>query len=273
MNAVEKAISEIKNSIPYEILQETFGRHTVNSAPGVSPHRQVPVSLDYQIRQHVLNPRVIVDCNLSGGTEVDIPMMSLIPNNVTPWVTTYTVPKQLTQGRSISRVVSMTIGQGSVLGTTNMGLQGSSALMDAASGVLAGVLPIPIISTAYIQLIGENTLLIDDNMALPNDVWLRCALEFDSNFTQLPKPYYHAFAELCIHAVKAYIYKSMVIEMGMAQLSGGQELGRFKEIVDGYADSNQNYYDYLEEKWTVTQKLADPQQKRRHLSMLVGGNW
>lgn len=273
MNAIDKAISEINFSIPHELLQETFGRHTVNSAPGVSPHRQVPVSIDYQIRQHVIMARVVVDCNLQGATEVDIPLASIIPNNVTPWVTTYTVPKHLTQGRSISRVVSMTIGQGSVLGTTNMGLQGSSPLMDAASGVLAGALPIPIISTAYIQLIGENTLLIDDNMALPNDVWLRCALDFDENFTQLPKPYWHTFAQMCVFAVKAFIYNKLVIEVGMAQLSGGQELGRFKDILDSYSDANQTYSDFFEEKWVVTQKLADPQQKRRHLSMLVGGNW
>jgi hypothetical protein len=273
MNPVQKAIFEAKWQIPSELLQECFIARTFDPVIGPQARARLPVSIDHQIRQHVVNPKVIVDTNLVGGIELTIPLASLVPNNISPWVTTYTVPKALTQGRVISRVVSMTIGQGSVMGTTNMGMQGASPLLDAASGVLSSALPIPLVSTAYIQMIGENTFLIDDNMALPNNVWLRCIVEADEDFNHISPPLWLDFAELVVYATKAYIHNKLVIEVGMAQLVGGQELGRFKEILDTYSDAAQNYKDFLAEKWRVSQLLDDPSQHRRHLRLLLGGSW
>lgn len=273
MNAIQKAITEVKFRIPKELLYQAFMARNIAPVFGPEVARGIPVNLDYQIRQHVIEARVIPDTNLVGGIEVNIPLAALVPNNVTPWVTTYTVPKALTQGRVISRVIDMTIGQGSVMGTTNMGMQGASPLLDATSGVLSSALPIPLVSTAYIQMIGENTFLIDDNMALPNNTWLRCIVEADSDFGHLPRTNWHDFARLVEYAVKAYIYNSLVIEVGMAQLVGGQELGRFKDILDGFSDANENYLDYLQNTWKVSQALSDPEQHRRHLRLLVGGQW
>lgn len=273
MNAVQKAIAEVKWRIPAELLYQAFMAKNIVPVYGPEVSRQIPVTLDYQVRQHVVEARVIPDTNIVGGIQVNIPLLSLVPNNITPWVTTYTVPKELTQGRVISRVVSLTIGQGSVMGTTNMGMQGSSPLLDAVSGVLSSALPIPLVSTAYIQMIGENTFLIDDNMALPNNTWLRCVLEADNDFGHLPRMNWHDFAKLVEYATKAYIYNTLVIEVGMAQLVGGQELGRFKEILDGYADANQNYEDFLQNTWKVSQLLSDPDQHRRHLRQILGGSY
>jgi hypothetical protein len=273
LNPIQKAIAEVKYSIPMEILQQAFVVQPFKHISGPNVARPVPVSIDHQIRQQVINPRVIEDCNLNGGVEINIPMLDLVPNNVSPYDVIYTIPKSLTQGRSIVGIKSMTVGQGSVRGTTNMGMTGASPMMDAAGSVLASALPIPLVSTAYVQLIGENTVLINDNMALPNNVWLRCIVEADSDFSHLQSRTYGRFAELVEYAVKAYIYNVLVIEVGMAQLVGGQELGKFKEILESYADANENYKTFLRDTWRVVALLDDPSQHQRHLRMINGGAW
>jgi hypothetical protein len=283
MNCVEKALQEIKFRIPSELLSETFIARTFDPVIGPEARRQLPVSIDYLIRQHVIEARVIPDTNLVGGIEVNIPLYSLVANNIdrslvynssNPWMATYRVPKDLTQGRVITRIVSLTIGQGAVagMGGMGMGMGGASPLLDAASGVLASALPIPIVSTAYVQMIGENTFMVDDNMMMNNNVWMRCIVEADSSFSHLNPTQWHNFARLCEYATKAYIYNKLIIEVGMAQLVGGQELGKFKEVLEGYSDATENYMTFLDDIWKVSQTLSDPNQKRRHLKMLVGGS-
>lgn len=271
MNPIQKAIVDLKYAIPPEILREAFITVPFRTSMAPSAIRNVPVSLDHQIRQHVIDKRVIPDLNLIGGVEVTIPFDDLVPDNVDPYNTIYTVPKQKTQGRTITRIKSLTIGQGSVMGTTNMGMEGASPMLDAVSGVMAAALPIPLVSTAYVQLIGENTILINDNMALPHNIYLRCSLEADSDFSHWAAGAYHHFCQLVEFATKAHIHNLLIIQIGMAQLSGGQELGKFKEIVESYSDANENYKTFLHDVMRTVSILQDPEQHRRHLRMLIGG--
>jgi hypothetical protein len=273
VNPLQKAVSEIKFRIPVEILNEAFIAQPFRNVPGPSGQRQLPVSLEHQIRQNVIDARVIVDCNLIGGVELTLDLSNIDPQNIDPYNVIYQIPKSKTQGRVITRVKSVTIGQGSVMGTTNMGMEGASPLLDAVGGVLASALPIPLVSTAYVQMIGENTILVNDNMALPNNIYLRCYVESDSDFSHLQASTYRDFCQLVEYAVKAYIYNTLTIPIGMAQLAGGQELGRFKDIVDTYSDANENYQTFLADKWRTISILNDTDQKRRHLRMLNGGSW
>ncbi|HWT40252.1 MAG TPA: hypothetical protein VN081_03200 [Dongiaceae bacterium] len=283
INAISKALYEIQRGIPQALLVAAFRRNKYADSmyggnildfgqlqtPGMQS--AFPVTLDARMKEAVIEKRVRVDCNLVGGTQVSIPLNRLQPEYLSgPWNVIYRVPKELTQNRSISSVLSLTIGQGSVMGTTNMGMQGASPMLDAVSSVLSSALPIPLVSTAYVQLIGENTILIQDNMALPNNIWLRCYLESDDEFSQLIPQQIHQFCELCTLATKSYVYNELVVETDMARLVGGMELGRFREILDGYADSEQNYKDYRE-KWAKIVQMTDPMSRERMLRMMVGG--
>jgi hypothetical protein len=66
------------------------------------------------------------------------------------------------------------------------------------------------------------------------------------------------------------VYNELVIETDMARLVGGMELGRFREILDGYADAEQNYKDYRE-KWGKIVQMSDQMSKERYLRMIIGG--
>ncbi|MOA51142.1 hypothetical protein D3C78_1742520 [compost metagenome] len=74
-------------------------------------------------------------------------------------------------------------------------------------------------------------------------------------------------------ATKAYIFTNIALPMDQAELSGGMALGRFKEIVDGYADAYEQYEQYFEETWRKVAIFNDPEANKRHLKLLTGGRW
>lgn len=263
-NAISKCLSDIKNAIPRSVLDRTFIKSTVGGY-------HTPTALDFRIRQEVLEARVIPDCNLVGGTEVTIPLISVIPDILDPFNVVYRVPKSLTQNRSISRVLNVTYGDAGFAGMAQLGTMGGSALLDAAEGVMRAAMPIPIVSTAQVSLVGENTVLIKDNVHLPGTLYLRCVVEADSEFTHLQPASIIVFSKLAVLATKAYIYNNLIVDMDQAQLSGGMALGRFKEVVDGYSDANELYQTYFEETWRRVSILNDFEARKRHLKLICGG--
>jgi hypothetical protein len=265
MNAIQKALSDVKNRIPRQILERAFIK--AGALGGI----HTPVSLDYRIREEVINERVIPDCNLVGGTETTIPLYNVVPKHIDTYNTVYRIPKSMTQGRTISKVLHLSFGQNGVIGYTNPQQFKGSALMDAGDGLVAAHLPIPMTSTAYVSLIGENTVLVRDTMRLPGMLFLRCVLEADSEFSHLKPQSIPAFSKLVEYATKAYIYNKLVIEIDQAELSGGVSLGRFKEIIDGYADANELYEQYFNEVWQKVALFNDPEAFKRHLKLISGG--
>jgi hypothetical protein len=265
MGAIQKAIQEVKYAIPVEILNEVFLKKEFGRTP-------LPVSLDTMIREKVVEPRVMADCNLLGGTQVELPLGGVNPDVIDRTKIVYRIPKSLTQNRTISRVLSITMGPASMMNSSYMGVEGYSQILDAAQGMMASQAGIPIVSTAYIRLIAENTVLVSDYLSLPRASYLRCYLENDDEYSQLNSMTYPHFCELVELAVKAYIFTNAIIPIGQAQLSGGMELGRFREIIDGYSDANQMYRDFIREKWTKVMLMDDPKSKERYLRQLTGGN-
>ena len=102
MNPITKALSDISYRIPREILIEVF-------SPKSYFWRDQPINYEEQIRNMVIKSRVMVDCDLVGGTEVlislyGVPSQTLSTDRL---VTVYNIPKDKTQGRSITSVISL----------------------------------------------------------------------------------------------------------------------------------------------------------------------
>lgn len=265
MNPIQKAIMDVKFKIPPDILKAAFVHREFG-------HRPLPVNIDSLIRDRVINARVMVDCNLVGGQQVLIPMSTINPEYLDPTTAVYRIPKALTQGRTITRVLSMGLGVASVGSSFyNRNTLGFSAVQDAGDAVVDSHAPIPVISTANIRLIGENVIMVTEMSALPTNLELRCFLENDEDLSQLRTTAYPKFSRLVELAVKAYIYNELTIRMGQGQLVGGMELGQFKMIIDGYADSNELYDTYLQETWMKVALMNDPTSRERALRLAVGG--
>lgn len=270
--ALSKALDEISFRIPKPILDAVFIQRENN-------YRNTPVSIDEMLLVKVIRPRVLVDCNLVGGTEVSI-ALSNVPTTrsedytvAAPYTTVYRIPKSMTQGRSITSVLNIMFSNSPMASTYGgMGGNQNSTMMNAGSAVMDAMGSIPMTSTANIQLIGENVVMVRDNVLLPVNIYLRCVLANDENMSHLQLKSYRAFADLAVLAVKAYIYNSYIIQMDLGELHGGQQLGRFKEIIDNYADAEELYGVYITEKWQKISFMNDRESMTRFMKLLTGGH-
>lgn len=264
MNAITRAISEIKHTIPPRVLDEVFIKRSQR-------WRDAPQNIDENIMAAVVRPRVLVDCNLVGGTEAMIPLQGIPSERLNEAETVLRFPKSATQNRSIMSVLNITFNRLN-MGSGYMGMaqQNNSTLLQAGSAVMDVHASIPITSTANVQLIGENVVLVRDNIIITPNGYLRCMLGNDENLSHLQMRSYRPFSKLVELAVKAYIYNQYIVELDMGALMGGAAIGKIKDIIDGYADAEELYQTHLT---TVMQKVLfmnDNIGYTRHLSHLIG---
>lgn len=265
MNPISYALNHLRQVIPSEILRQVFMSR-------INYNYDLSVSLDTRIREEVIFPVVMFDCNLIGGLETWIRLLGLPREQVDLFTHIYRIPKTMTQGRSIISALSVSYGEGAVVGATNLIPVRGNSLLDAASGLLSSSNPIPMISTAKVQLVGENVVAIMDNLALPTNIFLRCWLENDTEMNHINPRSYLDFARLCEYAVKRYIYTNAIIPMDKGELFAGSQLGRFKEIIDSYSDADEMYFTAREE-WGRIAALNDFESQRRHIELITGGLW
>lgn len=267
MSPITKAIDEAKFRIPMAILREAF--RDINAS-----WKARVISLDEQIMNAVVKSRVLVDCNLVGGTEAQIPLDGLPVSLYDQFTTVYQIPKSLTQGRSIMSVLSVGYAATSLMGI--MGGMGGvkpcsvTPMMTAAQAMMDSHSQIPVASSAQVQLIGENVVMIKGTAPTITNSFLRCILANDENMSHIQMRSIPVFCRLVELAIKSYVYNELIIRMDQAQLSGGGELGAFKAIVEGYADSEELYQEHLMKKWSKTAFMNDKETFNRHIKLMVG---
>lgn len=265
-NPVTYAIQHCEWTIPSEILDLVF-------LSGIQHLTAYGVSRASRISEMVIVPRVLQDCNLLGGREYVVPLDQAKRRVIDPMNSVFNIPKTLTQNSSITRALSIAyinpnIGNNLVVRGLTTGystsplLDGANALMNAAAGPVT-------LSTAHCFLIGENTVLVSGQLQILPNVALRCWLEMDNQLSHLSPPSYDKFAKLVEHAVKAYIYNNRIIKMDQDQLMSGMTIGTFKQIVESYADAEQNYQDYKVNVMQEVLALNDHETKMRSLRILV----
>lgn len=266
MNVIAKSIEDCKFKIPRQILEAVFIKRDHN-------WRQSQYNIDENIMATVVRPRILVDCNLVGGAEVFIPLEGIPNERINDYTSVYHIPKSKTQGRSILSVSNITFTDPTRMSSIGIGaVQGNTAMMRAGNAVVDAMGNIPVTSTARVQLIAENVVMVQDTIVLPANIYLRCTIANDENMSHIQPRSYLAVSKLVEFAVKAHIYNEMVIQMGQTQIFGGQDLGVFKEIVDSYSDANELYETHLKEVITKVQFMNDNTTYTRFLKMIIGGN-
>lgn len=248
LNPISNAVREIQMTIPAQILTEVFGREDYRNW-----RRAAPVSVDEMIKSKVIRPRVLKDCNLIGGREAIISLEGLSPSVVDDsYAAIYNVPLERTGNRELMSVLSVNyIPSGSAFGGgPGMAYASSNpiAISDVQSvgqRVMDSVSNIPHICSAQAELIGYNTVIIRDSMRATHPYELRCIVANDENLSNISPRSYPNFARACALAVKSYIYNQLIIRINQGVLEQGQELGVFKQIVEEYRESEEQYQDYL----------------------------
>jgi hypothetical protein len=268
MNPITKALDEMMFRIPREILKVVF-------LEPYQQYRDLPSDIKERIRCLVLQPRVLVDCNLVSGVETRIDLSGLPSETVDDGYTTvFRIPKSMTDGRSILSVFDVTYGD---LYNTQSGYgvysySRTSPALQLANAAMEAQIRTPHVGTTKVELIGENVVMVQDSIILPNNLYLRCSLENEENLSNIQARSYLVFARLVELAVKAYIYNSYVIKLDIGELRAGVQVGKIKEIIDSYADAEQMYQEHLAEKWAKVAFMNDPESMRRYMSLMIGGN-
>jgi len=274
MDAIRKAISEVRFRIPKAILEKAF----INRV--ASWRQTTQTNIDDQILNLVIKARVLIDCDLVGGIQAIIPLEGLYLDKPDLRTTVVHIPKDRTQGRSIVSVLNVSyISQSQMGGFGNSINYGSmqtsgenTAVMGGALGMMNALDKIPVTSSAHAILISENTILVKDVISTPGNAFLKCILSNDDNLNNIQIRSYPAFCKLVEFAVKSYIYNTLVIEVDTAELQGGQALGIFKTVMEGYSDAEENYQDYLKNTWTAIAVMNDTAQYRTLLKLSIGSN-
>jgi hypothetical protein len=268
MNAIQHSVNNIKYVVPRPILDKVFLPYNAFGRIYTSKN------IDELIINNVIKARVLVDCNLIGGTSAVIPLEGLPyekPDNIS---TAVRIPKDRTEGKSINSVLNVSfINPLAVSSLQSANRACGSTAVNAVSQALAQSFDtIPIVSTSRVQLIAENTILIRDNVILSSNCFLRCVLANDDELNNIPLRAYRHFSNLVEYAVKSYIYNEFIIELDQGVLQGGFNIGAFKNIIESYSDAEQNYKDYLREKWEVVSAMSDSQNYERFIGLIVGSN-
>lgn len=272
MNAIDKALQEIRATIPLPILQRSF----INT---IEHYQQLNVSLDSVIRDQVIAQRVWTDCSLQGAQQVLIPFRELRPQQPDGYSFIYRIPKSMTNGRTIMSVLDVVyyVAQGLVAygGSYSMVnslstscenspiLQAGKALRDVDSNIA-------LISTANAQVIGENVIFINDNSGLVVSGGAHVMLAHDDQFSNIKPNLYNAFGKLCVLATKAWIFNNMEIVIDRNEVWSGMAIGKFKEIVDRYSSAEDLYQEYRESTWRKAQIANDYVSSQRIIRGMFG---
>lgn len=276
MDALRYAVNTIKQKIPKRILEAVFlpkEYYQLRRAPYMANN------IDDEIINKVIMGRVRHDCNTAGAQEVTIPLRTVNPEFIDNDKYVYHIPKQLTGGRTITSAISIVLysmgnissGLDGFLGTNSIGMSTCDiGTMNPVKAVGNAYSPQVAVETTNVRVIGDNMVLVQDLVGPGGDRHLRCMVSHDAQFSNLDPTTWKAFAQLCVLACKAYIYNDLVIEMDTAQIHAGHELNAFKDRVESYADADDLYEEYYNEKWRKIQYFSDKPRYARFVSSLIG---
>lgn len=277
MNALLYAINEIRNRIPNEILHEAFNIDEQAITANLT-------SLDDKILRKCLRKRVLVDTNLVGGIEMVVPLINVPPSFYEDHYTVYSIPPELVMNREIISALglsAMPINSGfgnPISGTSGYGMPtqsnspyggGQNALMSVANRIGDAASISGVIHNAHLEIVGFNTVLVYAHYRILAYLGMRVVVENESNLNNVQPRSYKDLATLCTLGVKAYIYNKLIIPMNSGFLSGGQELGIFKSLVEEYSSAEEDYNTFLKEVWTPVAYMNDTTRYNRLLSSML----
>jgi hypothetical protein len=241
---IKYVLSHIFQNIPHEILTEAF----------IPKNKQIVNTVDYYIQQDIIEKKVLLDCNLFAGKKKNILLtqemleMTNLPVNYSILssanIGLYRIPPHAREYTDLSHVIELRYpysasGYAGVNfpAMANFGQTVTSKGMDILnSHTFANTdnPPRPVLLT-------NNLVKLDPPQFNHIDYLLVCILKYNNRFTNLNPDAIRPLAELALSATKAYIYNKLIIYLNKVAIEGGQEIGRFKEMVEKYESEAERY--------------------------------
>ena len=270
MTPIKYALQNLRHGIPIQILKYVFTTHNRGWTQSKWKNVNRQQSIDSMIRDKVIEGRVNVDCNLKGAMQIAIPLDDIRFDLVDIDTRIYQIGKEHTDGRNIISVQTLNY----VSGRAQLNIPDAGAtdqLSAAAVNLFRASSAMPVISTASCQLIGDNVVMIKDTINhLAGSHALICLVDNDDEMRNLNAGIFKLYAKLVELATKAYIFNNLDIELDQGALMGGMNIGKIREIVDSYADSNELYLELFDEKWGISSFTNDRIRMNRYISSMMG---
>ena len=248
-NPIDIAIQHIFDEIPEDLLKIAFAKREPWEA--VYP-------LEEMVLNKIIRKRVLKDANIFGGKQKQIVlrpeyMEKLKFNkddgqmNTGPF-SVFRIPPEEREYVPLVDVIGLQWCRnytGSIYhpaypsyGTTLTGM--GNAVLDAMTFASAPPRPnVTLLSGDLVRLWPSQHSTI---------VWaMNCKLAYDKDFTNLNTSAILPFADLCVCAVKMYLYRHLKIQIDRAYIEGGYEINEFKTQLDSYQDASQRYNELLTE--------------------------
>lgn len=253
--------------IPRRILEVVFRDEWMD--------KQGPVSIESKILMWVIKDRVIRDTDLIHGEEILVDLYKLAPVRVDEYAMIYVIPPEMTNNREIVSCINVSyvpFGAGvQHRGGTSLAFAPmmTNDLTSAASQVMNSVGSIPNVSTARVDIVGHNTVRVTDRQRLQQAYVLRCYVGNDSFLNNISPRAYDTFAKLCTLALKAYCYNHIMFVMGDHYLERGKELGVFKQTIERWEESAEQYWEFLNNTWGAVAYMQDEDAYTRYISYQI----
>lgn len=263
MNAIEHALNRLKFSdIPSRILEDGFKTKETR-------YGRRRKSIDAEIRDKIIDELIKPDLESIGGVMIQVELSGLPYDKLEDYSRIYTIPHNRTLGREIvmaSRVaLNVTSNYAERVPGQSTQAFTVSPFERSIQSVISSHRPIPNITNAEVEILGNNVVKINDYQNFSVDITLECRVGYSPDMIEIKKPYYQDFAELLNVATKAYLYRELSIDIDRARLEGGRELGRYKDFVDQWSEHYQMYQDLLDSKWHKILLLNDQARKQKHI--------
>ena len=261
MSPLAKAVSTVVRKIPRQILATVF-------TPTYQGWGNTPNSLEFEILNKVIRPRVLSDSDVVGGIEEYIRLTGLPFDRTPDQMSVVHIPLVRTNGRFITSVLYLNyldytanIQGNSMINFNNCSITPLSSAAGALAQSFSGA---GVMGTARLDLIAENTVLIKEPIYSPQNAVLRCILSNDKELSNLSIRNFTAFGELCTLAVKAHIYNEMIITIDEGVAQAGRNIAAFRDVISRYESAEEEYIIFLT-RWKRILFMNDRESNNRFI--------
>ena len=269
MSAISHVLNTLKFVIPAEILTAAFGE-----CGGYNL-----VSVDEHIRLYVIVNRVMRDINLVNGETAFLPLTEgeQMQYGTTQFSAFYR--DEYLQGREIISAVAYHPGMGingNAIGyiggpsgytagshpgagycNSQYGQANSSQLNSSLNAVDAQSSPyIPNVNTQLV-MVAKNTIMVRNINQFGNTGAFEVQLSNDPELNNITPKSIPAFTELCILAVKSYIYNKLYMTLAHSSIYAGQGFDQKNSYISDLSDAEEEYRRYLREDWARVSFIND----------------
>lgn len=253
MDFINYTIQYIKRIIPIEVLDLALTDPRFNV---------IHDSIDAKIEREILRPTVLLDMNLIAGLHMELPISGMLHHNEIDGITVLKIPDNVLRGRKIVTALSLTTVGPDRVTASDTTMAYATVMTDNHSWISAD-------STANLEVISDNEILVYDNIQSIMHLSIRFVVEYSNRFNEINPRSYPILADIATIATKAWIRTKLRVKLNQGHIYHGHQLSIMDDIVSEYADMDKEYLDKIRGQLKKVLFINDQQAMDRYVKNLL----